>query len=141
MVSELKRAYFAGFGPRATSALLKYAWPGNVRELKNTIERSVYRADDPEQPITRIAFDPFDSPFKLASATTDSAPQSRPQRAPLLPADLTQRLRDTERDLLVAALEKARFNQRQAADLLSLSYHQFRGKLKKHDMSGRPENP
>jgi psp operon transcriptional activator len=138
MVSELKRAYFAGFGPRAVSALLKHSWPGNVRELKNTIERSVYRADDPEQPITRIAFDPFDSPFKLATETPETPQAARPRRTPLLPADLTQRLRDTERELLVAALEKARFNQRQAADLLNLSYHQFRGKLKKHDISGRP---
>jgi psp operon transcriptional activator len=138
MVSELKRAYFAGFGPRAVSALLKHSWPGNVRELKNTIERSVYRADDPEQPITRIAFDPFDSPFKLATETLETPQAARPRRTPLLPADLTQRLRDTERELLVAALEKARFNQRQAADLLNLSYHQFRGKLKKHDISGRP---
>lgn len=140
MVSELKRPYFAGFGPRATSALLKHSWPGNVRELKNTIERSVYRADEPEQPITRIAFDPFDSPFKLATAVTETPDTVRPRRPPLLPADLTQRLRDTEKDLLLAALEKARFNQRQAADLLSLSYHQFRGKLKKHDISGRPDS-
>jgi len=140
MVSELKRAYFPGFGPRAASALLKHNWPGNVRELKNTIERSVYRASDPEQPITRIAFDPFDSPFKLATTTVDTPITAQPRRAPLLPADLTQRLTDMERDLLVAALEKARFNQRMAADLLNLSYHQFRGKLKKHDISGRPGN-
>jgi len=139
MASELHRAYFPGFGPRAASALLKHDWPGNVRELKNTVERSVYRSDDPEQPISRIAFDPFDSPFKLVSepaSSADSAPKRR--RAPLLPADLTQRLRDTEKDLLLAALDKARFNQRMAADLLSLSYHQFRGKLKKYDISGRP---
>ena len=138
MVSELKRAYFPGFGPRAASALLKHGWPGNVRELKNTIERSVYRADDPEQTITKIAFDPFDSPFKLATTTVGPAVTKRPRLAPLLPADLTQRLRDVERELLVAALEKSRFNQRLAADLLNLSYHQFRGKLRKHNMSGRP---
>jgi psp operon transcriptional activator len=39
---------------------------------------------------------------------------------------------------LEAALDKARFNQRMAADLLGLSYHQLRGKLKKFDISGRP---
>jgi psp operon transcriptional activator len=138
MASELKHSYFPGFAPRAASALLKHNWPGNVRELKNTIERSVYRADDPERPISNIAFDPFDSPFKLASAPDTSRPARQQRRAPLLPADLTQRLVDTEKDLLLAALEKARFNQRLAADLLSLSYHQLRGKLKKHGISGRP---
>src|SRR5210317_105674 len=45
MASELKQSYFAGFSPRAASALLKHEWPGNVRELKNTVERSVYRTD------------------------------------------------------------------------------------------------
>jgi len=140
MVSELRQSYFPGFAPRAASALLRHKWPGNVRELKNTIERSVYRSDDPQRPIAKIAFDPFDSPFKLADSSVDPAPTAQPRRAPLLPADLTQRLRDSERDLLVAALDRARFNQRMAADLLGLSYHQFRGKLRKHDISARPGN-
>ena len=109
-----------------------------MRELKNTVERSVYRADDPEQPISKIAFDPFDSPFKLAGQEASPAVPASRRRAPLLPADLTRRLEDTEKDLLLAALDKARFNQRMAADLLSLSYHQFRGKLKKYGISGRP---
>ena len=138
MSSELRRSYFAGFSPRAASALLKHEWPGNVRELKNTVERSVYRSDDPEQLISKIAFDPFDSPFKLAGKSEAPVAASKRSRAPLLPADLTQRLRDTEKDLLMAALDKARFNQRMAADLLNLSYHQFRGKLKKYGISGRP---
>jgi psp operon transcriptional activator len=138
MVSEMKRAYFPGFTPKAASALLRHKWPGNVRELKNTIERSVYRSSDPEQPISVIAFDPFDSPFKLADTVDSKVPAPRVQREPLLPTDLPQRLRETERDLLNAALEKARFNQSRAADLLGLSYHQFRGKLRKHNISGRP---
>ena len=137
MASDLKRSYFPGFAPRAASSLLRRKWPGNVRELKNTIERSVYRSDNPEQPIARIVFDPFDSPFKLVDPGEEGVQASRPRREPLLPADLTQRLKDTERDLLRAALDKARFNQRMAADLLGLSYHQFRGKLKKYDIAGR----
>lgn len=138
MVAELKRSYFPGFSPRAASALLRHKWPGNVRELKNTVERSVYRSGDPEQPITRIAFDPFDSPFKLADAGDKAKAVAAPTRPPLLPMDMSQRLNDMERECLQAALDKARFNQRMAADLLGLSYHQFRGKLKKHSISGRP---
>lgn len=138
MVSELKRAYFPGFSPRAASALLRHDWPGNVRELKNTVERSVYRSTDPDRPISRIAFDPFDSPFKLAETHERERPAARKQRAPLLPTDLGRRLEDLEKDLLTAALDKSRFNQRLAAELLSLSYHQFRGKLRKYGISGRP---
>ena len=139
MASELRHSFFPGFGPRASSALLRHRWPGNVRELKNTVERSVYRSDEPESPILKIAFDPFDSPFKLAEpAAIEREVADDPRRAPLLPTDLTLRLVDTEREFLVAALERARFNQRLAADLLGLSYHQFRGKLRKHEISGRP---
>lgn len=58
MASELKWSYFPGFSPRISSSLLRNRWPGNVRELKNTIERSVYRSADPDQPITTLALDP-----------------------------------------------------------------------------------
>jgi len=139
MASELKWNYFPGFGPRASSALLRNQWPGNVRELKNTIERSVYRARDAEQPITNIAFDPFDSPFRMASeGPPKPGVTTVKRRGPLLPTDLKQRLVDTETEFLEAALEKARFNQRLAADLLGLGYHQFRGKLRKFGIRSKP---
>lgn len=139
MASDLRRAYFPGFAPRAASALLRYRWPGNVRELKNTVERSVYRAADADKPISNIAFDPFDSPFGLTSRPADHAPLlTEARREPLLPADLDRRLLDMEKDLLEAALRRSRFNQRMAADLLGLSYHQLRGRLRKHELSSAP---
>ena len=52
--------------------------------------------------------------------------------------NLTDRIRETEKECLEAALEKSRFNQRIAADLLGLSYHQLRGKLRKHELSTSP---
>lgn len=136
MASELRHALFPGFSPRASSALLRHKWPGNVRELKNAVERSVYRSDDPEVTISKIAFDPFDSPFKLAESDNSPRSVTEPGRVPFLPTDLPLRLIDIEKEFLETALERARFNQRKAADLLGLSYHQFRGKLRKHDISG-----
>jgi len=138
MASELRRELFPGFGPRASSSLLRYDWPGNVRELKNTIERSVYRETDPGKPITEIAFDPFDSPFRLAAPQSPTTTPKTRRRQPLLPMRLTDRLNDAEQEFLRAALEKARYNQKLAADLLGLSYHQFRGKLRKHGISTQP---
>jgi psp operon transcriptional activator len=138
MASELKWSYFPGFSSRISSALLRNRWPGNVRELKNTIERSVYRSEDQEQPITRLALDPFDTPFRIDDAKPVESTSATPRRAPLLPADLTQRLVETEVNLLNAALDKARFNQTMAADLLGLSYHQFRGKLRKFNIRSKP---
>lgn len=138
MASELKWSYFPGFSSRTSSALLRNRWPGNVRELKNTIERTVYRSADQEQPISTLALDPFDSPFKIDEPAAPMSPAATQRRPPLLPADLQQRLVDTEIDLLSTALEKARFNQRLAADLLGLSYHQFRGKLRKFGIRSKP---
>jgi psp operon transcriptional activator len=139
MVSELKRRYFPGFNPQAASALLRHDWPGNVRELKNAVERSVYRTTDEEQPITKIAFDPFDSPFRLREESplrpaAGGSSSSKPTHPLLLPTDLTERVNETEKSLLQAGLHKARFNQRMAADLLGLTYHQLRGKMKKHGL-------
>ena len=139
MASELKWSFFPGFTSRASSALLRNKWPGNVRELKFAIERSVYRSSSPEEPIAEIVLDAFDSPFKISET-----PRSRPRitdkrkREPLLPTDLGERLKETEIDLLSAALERARFNQRLAAELLNLSYHQFRGKLRKFNIRSKP---
>ena len=139
MASELKWSLVPGFTPRASSALLRNKWPGNVRELKFAIERSVYRSANPEEPIMNIVLDAFDSPFKIAAAPRPGeAPVPRKKRAPLLPTDLKERLEETEIDLLSAALDKARFNQRLAADLLGLSYHQFRGKLRKFRIPSKP---
>jgi len=136
MVSELKQEYFAGFTSLIASSLLKYDWPGNVRELKNAIERSVYRAGEGGQKIDKIAFDPFESPFRLRSGQVESAANVVVGRRKkmLLPTNFKERVRETEKELLQAALQKARFNQRMAANLLSLSYDQLRGKIRKYGL-------
>jgi len=140
MASELKYQYFPGFGARASSALLRHDWPGNVRELKNAVERSVYRSAHQDKQITTIAFDPFDSPFRLReSGIAESGEKATPAvaRTPILPIDINARVQELELELLKSGLEKARFNQRVAADLLGLSYHQLRGKIRKHSLDIR----
>lgn len=143
MVSELQLPVFPGFGVRASSALLRHDWPGNVRELKNAVERSVYRRADPALKVTEIAFDPFDSPFRLRERSTQPVASSRrqaPERQQILPIDIDARLAEIEKEYLQAALQRARFNQRVAADLLGLTYHQFRGKVKKYSVAVQRPN-
>jgi psp operon transcriptional activator len=141
MISELELPLFPGFSARAASSLLRHDWPGNVRELKNAVERSVYRLSDNSQKISQIAFDPFDSPFRLrdssSPATDSSTAPAHPGRRQVLPVDLTARMKEFESELVVAALERARFNQRVAASLLGLTYHQLRGKIRKHSLDVR----
>lgn len=137
MASEMKQEYFAGFTAKASSALLRRDWPGNVRELKNAIERSVYRQSSQDTQIDEIAFDPFDSPFKLRTRVARSEEQPTSQAKPdkfILPVNFNDHVQEREQELLLAALRKARFNQRVAADLLGLSYHQIRGKIRKYKL-------
>ncbi len=146
VTSELRRAFFPGFSAAAASALLTYPWPGNVRELKNTVERSVYRAADPTKPIRSILFDPFKSPFELAALPTppqtesvrEQAAAAPEPEAPLeFPIDLKALVGEFEQDLLEEGLIEARNNQTLAAQLLGLSYHQLRSRLRKHGLLER----
>jgi psp operon transcriptional activator len=143
VTSELKRTFFPGFTPDAKAALLGYRWPGNVRELKNAVERSVYRAADPDKAIGEILFDPFASPFSLAAvqpepSADDDAPAESlvaPLRDHELPEDFRQAVAEFEQQVLKRALERAQFKQTTAAKLLGLSYHQLRSLLRKHSLT------
>lgn len=130
MTHELKREYFPGFSREAKQALEEYAWPGNVRELKNVVERCVYR-NDAEREITEVLFDPFDSPYRpIGKADRAEAKHN----VTTLPLDLKQTVREFEIELLNRSLAEAKHNQRKAAELLKLTYHQLRGYLKKYEL-------
>ncbi|HEX4870983.1 MAG TPA: phage shock protein operon transcriptional activator [Nevskiaceae bacterium] len=143
MARELDREYFAGFSPAAERALLAHDWPGNVRELRNVVERAVYRLEQARQSVEQIEFDPFASPYR-PRVSLPRAAEGEPPRppappvpalsAPSLPLDFEAEVAGFEVRLLQQALEQARFNQRRAADLLQLTYHQFRGLLRKYKL-------
>jgi psp operon transcriptional activator len=137
MCRELRLPLFPGFSERAQRELLDYHWPGNVRELKNVVERSVYRHRSTEEPLDTIIINPF------ASRATDSAEPQRPAESavlPALPLDLRQWQYQQERALLEVSLQQAKFNQRRAAGLLGVTYHQLRAMMKKHDIQVRDES-
>lgn len=152
MTRDLEYEVFSGFDADALEELRDYAWPGNVRELKNVVERAVYRADDPEEPISEIEFDPFDSPYRpqqagLAKAAPEPEGEEPPTSAPpeLMrrdttiqlpsgPMDFKQAVQDAEISALQKALKENKFNQRKTAEHLGLTYHQLRGYLRKYDL-------
>ena len=148
MAAELEWPSWPGFGEVATRAMANYLWPGNVRELRNVVERAVYRWADPAQPVDYIQFDPFESPWKdavTAAGANREAAQSQVGQAPRYSTDLSQMVdvtdfRDAtekyEKAVLEQALAKCRYNQRQTAKALNLSYDQLRHTLKKHDLLG-----
>jgi psp operon transcriptional activator len=141
MCQELGREYFPGFSKTASDLMLSYNWPGNIRELKNVVERCVTRHKSLDDPLDTILFDPFDSPYRPAldkpslnadQVTVQQEKKETTSEAVQLPVDMKQVVKDCERDLVIKALSQAQYNQRVAADLLNLSYHQFRGLMKKH---------
>ncbi len=128
MAAELGWPQAPDFGPQAEEALLGHSWPGNVRELKNVVERSVYRSEG--QVVEHLEMDPFASPY--APPIPPKTPTTEDAPAPGAELPFKQAVADFEKGLLSEALQKSRFNQKQAARRLGLSYHQLRGLLKKY---------
>ena len=123
----------------AMLALEGYHWPGNVRELKNVVERSVYRAGSAH--IEAIVFDPFAGssvapPQRAAETGAQAAPEPSPAAAATPSIDEDRPFNDVVRELelrlLRRALQQCQFNQKKAAESLSLTYHQFRGLYRKY---------
>jgi psp operon transcriptional activator len=145
MAAELGWAGFPGFTDKALALLNAHPWPGNVRELKNVVERSLYRWGDAGAPVGHIIVDPFESPWRPQTAPGIGAapkPSIDPiSEAAALPtpaltsvSDLRAAVQAYEREILIAALERCRHNQRRTATALALSYDQLRHALKRHDL-------
>lgn len=141
MCRELSLPFFVGFSQSAQQALLSYAWPGNVRELKNVVERAIYQHGEIDQPIEELIFDPFITPWIREptvdlsnSDNIDETSHDKIKTNPHInfPIDYRQWQEENERTIVNQALKSAKFNQRHAAELLGLSYHQLRGILRKH---------
>ena len=149
MAVEMGWDTFPGFSAACMDQLCNHPWPGNVRELKNTVERAVYRWGDPDRPIDRLILDPFASPWRPkplprpekpkdasppapTAAPAPAAPASRPVAGPV--SDLRAAVAAYEREILQAALERARYNQREAAASLNLTYDQLRHALRRQGL-------
>lgn len=162
MAAELGWEQWPGFADHVARLLEDYQWPGNVRELRNVVERGVYRWDLWDQPIGDMVFDPFDSPWKPVSSlpagasfvreaeqgvigSDQPAAPARGVSQPMTPTsdhvdDLRGAVDAHERAIVEHALGKNRWNQRQTATALGLTYDQLRHCLKKHGISNSKED-
>jgi len=158
MAAELGADSFPGFTAEASEALLARLWTGNVRELKAVIERNTARAWLADEtlsspigagPTGPLQFDPFADPYRLRDTRPLETKSAQPHTAEHLGHDTPQleeprpspetfgfqdRVLAFERKLINEALRLSENHQGKAAEHLKLSYHQFRGLLRKHGM-------
>ncbi len=156
MAAELDWHSWPGFAQHVSAQFEDYAWPGNVRELRNVVERAVYRWDDPDTQIAHVQFDPFDSPWKPAAPAHRRPDTQLPSpgaaigtsgpdgQHPAVDFDTIEDLRAAvdghERAIVEHALGRHRWNQRQTAKALGLSYDQLRHCIKKHALMEEAED-
>lgn len=145
MAIEMKQD-FPGFTPSALQMIEAGQWPGNVRQLRNFAERIVYRAllSSPGLPVGVEAgdLDPFESPWRPGLpelADPDRESGQGPARSRAIPdgASFEEAVRRYEKSLIDEALASASGHQGRAAARLGVSYHQFRGLLRKHGYPAR----
>lgn len=128
MAIEIGRTATPRFSDEAEAALKAHPWPGNIRELKNLIERTVYRTESPV--IREIEFDPFRPWVKGEQPPKRPEPKTLPDDLPGMGIDAA--VRELKLRMVKKALVATRFNQRNAARRLGLTYDQFRGLYRKY---------
>ena len=111
-----------GISPDALGIIERYHWPGNIRELENVIERAIVLGSG-EQIVAEAL------PPHLARPREGS---EFPVDIPGTGLDLEALLADVELRYIRLALERAGGLQTRAAELLRLSFRQFRYKIQKH---------
>ncbi|MEO8097447.1 MAG: sigma 54-interacting transcriptional regulator [Acidobacteriota bacterium] len=112
------RSRVEGLSEGAATLLLSHSWPGNARELRNVMERAILVEDGTQLQESSIHF------------VEVVIPQTAAKQAPSLWS-----LKETERTLVVRALEKTGGNQTRAAKLLGITRDMLRYRMKKFKFS------
>ena len=118
-----------GFTADALAQLAAYAWPGNVRELENVVERAVALEPGPQ-----ITAEMLGEHLREARPTSAAMGRQGDDSLPGNGFNLEQHLQEIERAHVERALKQAGGVQVRAADLLGLSFRQFRYLVKKYSV-------
>ena len=123
-VHEWGHAFSAkrGFSRAALETLRDYPWPGNVRELRNAVQRAVLMGRDPW-------IEPAD--LALPSTPAASGPGPSPSSGIVsLPAEGVDHV-EVERALIVQALQRTGWVQKDAAALLRMSRRRLNYRIRR----------
>lgn len=137
-VAEIASRYRLGerrLSPQAEDCLRAYRWPGNVRELRNLLDRALLFSDEPVLGPAALGL-PTTAAAPAAAATVPAPPSAGLQKGPdggfevVLPEEGVK-FEDVERSLIIAAMDRTKGNQSEAARLLGLSRDTLRYRLEK----------
>jgi two-component system response regulator PilR (NtrC family) len=103
----------------ALEALAQYDFPGNVRELENVLERAIALCDGVK--VTRE--DLQLTPPEVAEVQRDASSDGK--------WPLQEYLDRVEREAILEALEKTRFNRTAAAKLLGITFRAMRYRMER----------
>ena len=129
----------APVAPDALARLREYNWPGNVRELENIIERAMILARGAPLGIAHLD---FGRRGQTTGTSTPSGPVAAVAPVAAAPASaladdgksLAERLLDSERKEIVAAVDKSRGNIASAARTLGINRSTLYYRLRKHGL-------
>ena len=110
-----------GTTPEAMAILEQYPWPGNIRELENVVERALVLGSS----------DMLDVEALPGSVRQPPSRDDMPVELPAEGIDLEAMLDRIERRYMQLALDRVGGVQTRAAELLRVSFRQFRYKLQK----------
>ncbi len=105
--------------PEALEDLKRYDFPGNVRELENVLERAMALCSDGKVTAEDLQLTPEDIPGQPVVIGGDS-------KAPL--QDYLDRV---EKEAILEALEKTRYNRTAAAKLLGITFRSMRYRMER----------
>ncbi len=109
--------------PKAMEILMSYSWKGNVRELENTIERAMILAEGDEILPEHITM------LKLEVQQEDIFPMEGP-----LEETTKAAIRYAERQRILKALQRHRWNKTRAAEELKVSYKTLLTKIREYEI-------
>ena len=104
--------------------IMEYSWPGNVRELENVIMRAVAMCEAPMIYEDYLALDDFELP---ANSEADDS-------STWMDGNLKHTLEETEKKMLLRAIESSGGNNAEAIKMLGISKTAFYEKLKKYEI-------
>ncbi len=115
--------------PEAMKYLLQYNYPGNVRQLENIIERGVALATSTCLGAAQLPKEVVNAEYRTPRTKSVSQGEPLPEEG----VDFERLVEDFEYEWIARALEAADGVKTRAAELLGLTFRQFRYKLSKYE--------